>query len=143
MAKGLNKVQLIGHLGKDPELRYTPNGTAVCNFSLATTESYKADDGNWVDKTEWHNIVAWRKLAETCSNYLKKGSKIYLEGKLTTESYEKDGGDKRYITKIVANNMLFLDNKGGGAASQSNSGTEQSEPMTEDGSSSSDDDLPF
>ncbi|MCB0723303.1 MAG: single-stranded DNA-binding protein [Ignavibacteriae bacterium] len=140
MARGLNKVLLIGHLGKDPELRYTPNGTAVCNFSLATTESYKADDGNWVDKTEWHNIVAWRKLAETCSNYLKKGSKIYAEGKITTESYEKDGGDKRYITKVVLNSMIMLDAKGSSGGSQSSSsGSEESAPVTEDG----DDDLPF
>lgn len=108
MSKGLNKVQLIGHLGKDPELRYTPSGIAVCNFSLATTESFKQDD-EWKDKTEWHNIVAWRKLAETCSNYLKKGSKVYVEGKLQTESYEKDGGDKRYITKVIINSMIFLD----------------------------------
>ena len=140
MARGLNKVLLIGHLGKDPELRYTPNGTAVCNFSLATTESYKADDGNWVDKNEWHNIVAWRKLAETCSNYLKKGSKIYAEGKITTESYEKDGGDKRYITKVVLNSMIMLDAKGSSGGSQSSSsGSEESAPVTEDG----DDDLPF
>lgn len=141
MARGLNKVLLIGHLGKDPELRYTPNGTAVCNFSLATTESYKADDGNWVDKTEWHNIVAWRKLAETCSNYLKKGSKIYAEGKITTESYEKDGGDKRYITKVVLNSMIMLDSKGssGGGQSSSDSGSTESSPVTED----KEDDLPF
>ena len=140
MSRGLNKVILIGHLGKDPELRYTPNGTAVCNFSLATTEKYKADDGNWVDKTEWHNIVAWRKLAETCSNYLKKGSKVYLEGKLTTETYEKDGGDKKYYTKVVINSMIMLDSKGGGSAGSESSGSSQeTEPMTED----NDDDLPF
>lgn len=139
MSRGLNKVILIGHLGKDPELRYTPNGTAVCNFSLATTEKYKADDGNWVDKTEWHNIVAWRKLAETCSNYLKKGSKVYLEGKLTTETYEKDGGDKKYYTKVVINSMIMLDSKGGSAGSESSAGSQETEPMTEE----NDDDLPF
>lgn len=140
MARGLNKVLLIGHLGKDPELRYTPNGTAVCNFSLATSDSYKGDDGNWVDKTEWHNIVAWRKLAETCSNYLKKGSKVYLEGKVTTESYEKDGGDKRYITKIVINTMIMLDSKGGSGGSQAgDDSSSESAPVTDD----NEDDLPF
>ena len=138
MSRGLNKVILIGHLGKDPELRYTPNGTAVCNFSLATTEKYKADDGNWVDKTEWHNIVAWRKLAETCSNYLKKGSKVYLEGKLTTETYEKDGGEKKYYTKVVINSMIMLDSKGGSAGSESSGSSQETEPMTEEN-----DDLPF
>ena len=91
MGKGLNKVMLIGHLGKDPELSYTPSGTAVCKFSLATNDSYKGDDGNWVERTEWHNITAWRKLAEVCSQYLKKGSRIYLEGKIQTDTYEKDG----------------------------------------------------
>lgn len=136
MSKGLNKVQLIGHLGKDPELKYTSNGTAVCNFSLATTESYKQDD-SWVDKTEWHNIVAWRKLAETCSNYLKKGSKVYVEGKLQTESYEKDGGDKRYITKIIINSMIFLDGVDKGEVTIS----ENPEPI--EGAVIEDDDLPF
>lgn len=112
--RGLNKVMLIGHLGKDPELSYTPSGVAVCKFSLATNESYKGDDGNWVDRTEWHNITAWRKLAEICSQYLKKGSKIYLEGKIQTDTYDKDG-KKNYFTKIVMNEMLMLDNKPGTA----------------------------
>ena len=137
MAKGLNKVLLIGHLGKDPELKYTPNGTAVCNFSLASSDSYKGDDGNWVDRTEWHNIVVWRKLAEICGQYLKKGSKIYMEGKLTTESYEKDG-TKKYITKIVMSDMLMLDKKdaGGGATAA----TETTDSVKEE---STEDDLPF
>ena len=138
MAKGLNKVLLIGHLGKDPELKYTPNGTAVCNFSIASSDSYKGDDGNWVDRTEWHNIVVWRKLAEICGQYLKKGSKIYMEGKLTTESYEKDG-IKRYITKIVMSDMLMLDKKdaGGGAGSGT---TETADSVKEE---TTNDDLPF
>lgn len=111
MSKGLNKATLIGHLGKDVELKYTPNGTAVANFSLAVSESYKNESGEWVEKTEWFNVVAWKKTAETCSNYLRKGSKVYLEGKITNESYEKDG-EKKYITKIVAQNLVFLDKKG-------------------------------
>ena len=111
MAKGLNKVMLIGHLGKDPELKYTEKGTAYCNFSIATDESYKDENGNKVDRTEWHNIVTWRKLAEICQQYLKKGSKIYCEGKLQTDSYEKDG-IKRYSTKIVMTDMTMLDSKG-------------------------------
>ena len=110
MAKGLNKVMLIGRLGKDPELKYTEKGTAYCNFSIATDESYKDENGNKVDRTEWHNIVTWRKLAEICQQYLKKGSKIYCEGKLQTDSYEKDG-IKRYSTKIVMTDMAMLDSK--------------------------------
>lgn len=136
MAKGLNKVLLIGHLGKDPELKYTPNGTAVCNFSLASSDSYKGDDGNWVDRTEWHNIVVWRKLAEICGQYLKKGSKIYMEGKLTTESYEKDG-TKKYITKVVMSDMVMLDKKdsaGSGAAEETTDSVKEE---------STEDDLPF
>jgi single-strand DNA-binding protein len=117
MAKGLNKVMLIGHLGKDPEMSYTPSGVAVCKFSLATDESYKGEDGNKVEKVEWHNIVAWRKLGEICSTYLKKGSKIYAEGKIQTDTYEKDG-KKNYFTKIVISDMSMLDYKGSGKSSE-------------------------
>lgn len=143
MAKGLNKVMLIGHLGKDPELSYIPSGAAVCKFSLATNESYKGDDGNWVEKTEWHNITAWRKLAEICSQYLKKGSKVYLEGKLQTETYEKDG-KKNYYTKIVASEMVMLDSKGAQSGeyekpAASNGVTE----TVKDESINSEEDLPF
>lgn len=140
MAKGLNKVMLIGHLGKDPEMSYTPSGVAVCKFSLATNESYKGDDGNWVDRTEWHNITVWRKLAEICSQYLKKGSKIYLEGKIQTDTYEKDG-KKNYFTKIVMNEMVMLDKREGGAVtSESTNGTAEPERVSE---GNSDEDLPF
>ena len=138
MAKGLNKVLLIGHLGKDPELSYTPSGTAVCKFSLATNESYKGNDDNWVEKTEWHNIVAWRKLGEICSQYLKKGSKVYLEGKIQTDSYEKDG-KKNYFTKIVIDEMVMLDSKG---SSGSENGTTAETETAEKGSSDPND-LPF
>jgi single-strand DNA-binding protein len=139
MAKGLNKVMLIGHLGKDPELSYTPSGVAVCKFSIATNDSYKGDDGNWIERTEWHNITAWRKLAEICSQYLKKGSKIYLEGKIQTDTYEKDG-KKNYFTKIVMNEMLMLDNKGTGAAS---SETANGEAAAQVSDKNTEEDLPF
>jgi len=138
MAKGLNKVLLIGHLGKDPELSYTPSGVAVCKFSVATNESYKGDDGNWVEKTEWHNITAWRKLGEICSQYLKKGSKVYLEGKIQTDSYEKDG-KKNYFTKIVLSEMVMLDPKGAATGDNGSSGKQGEEVKAE----SSEDDLPF
>lgn len=137
--RGLNKVMLIGHLGKDPELSYTPSGIAVCKFSMATDESYKGDDGNLVAKTEWHNIVAWRKLGEICSQYLKKGSKIYIEGKINTETYEKDG-KKNYFTKIVADSMVMLDSKGGGAPASANNEVNTADTQVSDKAS---DDLPF
>ncbi|MBL8008088.1 MAG: single-stranded DNA-binding protein [Ignavibacteria bacterium] len=139
MAKGLNKVMLIGHLGKDPELSYTPSGVAVAKFSIATNESYKGDDGNLVEKTEWHNITAWRKLAEICSTYLKKGSKVYLEGKLQTDSYEKDG-KKNYFTKVVISDMVMLDSKGNDTSSE-NGNADIKAAVKE--SASGDDDLPF
>ena len=134
MARGLNKVMVIGNLGKDPELKYTPKGTAVCKFSLAANESYKDDNDNWVERTEWINITAWRKLAETCGQYLKKGSKIYAEGKLSTSSYEKDGV-KKYFTEVVLSNMIMLDKKEGG--------DEVAKPTDSVKEESSDDDLPF
>lgn len=140
MSYGLNKVMLIGHLGKDPELSYTPSGVAVCKFSLATDESYKGEDGNKVDRTEWHNMVAWRKLGEICSTYLKKGSKIYAEGKIQTESYEKEG-KKNYITKIIMSDMVMLDNKGGGKTPEIASATNGEAEVVSD--KSNDNDLPF
>ena len=113
MAYGLNKVQLIGHLGGDPELR-DANGTPVVSFSVATNESYKDQSGNLVERTEWHRIVAWRKLAEVMAEYLRKGSKVYIEGKLQTRSYDDKDGIKRYSTEIVASEFMFLDSKSDG-----------------------------
>ena len=103
-----NKVILAGNLGKDVELRYTLAGAAVASFYLATTERYKDKDGNKQEKTEWHNIVMWRQLAELASKYLQKGSKIYLEGKIQTRSYDDKDGNKRYVTEIIADQMEFL-----------------------------------
>jgi len=103
-----NKVILAGNLGKDPELRYTPSGDAVATFSVATTERYKDRDGNKQEKTEWHNIVVWRQLAEMVAKWLKKGSKVYLEGKIQTRSYDVRDGDKKYITEIVVDHVEFM-----------------------------------
>jgi len=104
----VNKVILVGRLGKDPELRYTPSGAAVATFSMATSERYTDRDGNRQEKTEWHNIVAWRQLAETCGKYLHKGKQVYIEGKIQTRSYDDRDGNKRYITEIVADQMQML-----------------------------------
>lgn len=119
MAKGtLNKVILIGRLGKDPELRYTPTGAAVATFNVATNEAYKDKDGKDVENTDWHRIVAWRKLAEICGQYLKKGSLVYIEGKLKTRSYDDKDGTKKYITEIVADNMQMLGGRMGDSGSE-------------------------
>ncbi len=143
MARSLNKVQLIGNLGKDPELRYTTAGVAVATFTIATNESWKDQDGNMQERTEWHNIVAWRKLAEICGEWLKKGKKVYIEGRLQTRSYDdKNTGTKKYITEIVADNMIMLDGKGG---TESSGGGAPAAAVHEDAShgGSKDDDLPF
>lgn len=104
----VNKVIVLGNLGKDPELRHLPNGDAVCNFSLATTESWKDKDGNKQDKTEWHNIVIFRKLAEIAGEYLKKGRPVYIEGRLQTRKWQDKEGKDRYTTEIVADQMQML-----------------------------------
>ena len=108
----VNKVILVGNLGKDPELRYTPSGTAVATFSMATTERYKDRDGNKQTKTEWHNIVAWRQLAEICGKFLHKGKQIYVEGKIQNRSYDDRDGNKRYISEVVINEMQMLGSRG-------------------------------
>jgi single-strand DNA-binding protein len=115
----VNKVILVGNLGKDPELRYTPAGAAVATFSLATTERFKGKDGQQQEKTEWHNIVAWRQLAEICGKFLHKGKQVYIEGRIQTRSYDDRDGNKRYITEIVADQMQMLGRAGeeGGAGS--------------------------
>lgn len=104
----VNKAIVLGNLGKDPELRHLPNGDAVCNFSLATTESWKDKDGNKQDKTEWHNVVIFRKLAEIAGEYLKKGRPVYIEGRLQTRKWQDKEGKDRYTTEIVADQMQML-----------------------------------
>ena len=121
MARGINKVILIGNLGKDPEVRYTPNGLAVANLTIATSESWKdKQSGEQVERTEWHRIVMYQRLAEISGEYLRKGSKIYLEGRLQTRKWQdKTTGQDRYTTEIVANEMQMLDSKGGSGGTES------------------------
>ena len=114
---GINKVILIGNLGKDPELRFTPGGQAVVNFTLATKRSWMDKEGQRQEKTEWHRIVVWGKLAELCSNYLSKGRQAYLEGELQTREWQDKDGNKRYTTEIVANQVQFLGSRTDGATS--------------------------
>jgi single-strand DNA-binding protein len=119
---GVNKAILVGNLGKDPEMRYTPNGVAVCSFPMATSETYKdRNSGERVTQTEWHNIVIWRGMAETAEKYLKKGSQVFIEGKIKTRSWEDQQGQKRYTTEVVADVMQLLDrpnsNQGGSTTS--------------------------
>ena len=134
MSRSVNKVILIGNLGRDPELRYTSGGTPVANFSVATTERWRNQEGEMQEHTEWHNIVAWRRLAEVAGEYLKKGSRIYLEGKIRTRTWEQEG-QKRYRTEIMLDNMLMLDARGEPGQPAGDSGFEPDQI--------SDDDIPF
>jgi single-strand DNA-binding protein len=116
MSRGVNKVILIGNLGSDPEVKYTPSGAPVANFSLATSESWSdKNTGERQERTEWHRLVLWRKLAEIAGQYLKKGSKIYVEGKLQTRSWDYQNGQKKYTTEVVVNDMQMLDSRGDSA----------------------------
>jgi len=119
---GVNKVILIGNVGADPELRYTAGGTAVTNFNIATNENWTDSAGERQERTEWHRIVVWGRLAEICNQYLRKGSKVFIEGRLQTRSWETQDGQKRYTTEVVARDMQMLDSRGefesGGSASQ-------------------------
>jgi single-strand DNA-binding protein len=156
MAKSVNKVILIGNLGKDPEVRYTPQGTAVATLTLATNERFKDKDGNWQDRTEWHRVVAWQRLAEICGEYLKKGRSVYIEGKLQTRSWEdKNTHEKKYSTEIIANDLVLLGGgQGQGAAggeegssrsraTGSGNGMNQPTPDYEGATQITDDDIPF
>jgi len=117
MARGVNKVILVGNLGKDPEVRYMPNGNAIANITLATTDSWKdKQTGEQQEKTEWHRIVMFRRLGEIAGEYLKKGSQVYIEGKLQTRKWQDNSGNDRYTTEIVANEMQMLGGRGGGSA---------------------------
>ncbi len=153
MARGVNKVILIGNLGKDPEVRYTPSGLAVANITLATSESWKdKQTGENVERTEWHRVVFYQRLAEIAGEYLRKGSKVYVEGKLQTRKWQdKNSGQDRYTTEIIGDSMQMLDSKGGSSngdspsyeksstASSSTAATADAAP----GLDNFDDDIPF
>ena len=139
---GVNKVILVGNLGKDPEVRYLEGGTAVAKFSLATSESYKDKTGKKVDQTEWHNIVLWRGLAEVAEKYLKKGMQVYIEGKIRSRSWEDKEGVKKYTTEIIAENLNILgkkEDRDGNAAHESSNETSNVTTAANE----STDDLPF
>ena len=118
MARGVNKVILVGNLGKDPEVRYMPSGGAVANVTIATTDQWKdKQTGEQREKTEWHNVVFYQRLAEIVGEYLKKGSQVYVEGRLQTRKWQDKNGNDRYTTEIIANEMQMLGGRGGGSAS--------------------------
>lgn len=150
MARGVNKVILVGNLGKDPEVRYMPNGNAVANITIATSESWKdKTTGENQEKTEWHRVVLFRRLGEIAGEYLKKGSQVYIEGKLQTRKWQDNNGQDRYTTEIIANEMQMLGGRGGGASSSASFSSEdgaasaaRSTAMAE-GPNDFDDDIPF
>lgn len=153
MAKSVNKVILLGNVGKDPEIRATGGGTMVANFSLATTDRTKDQSGNWTDRTEWHNLVAFQRTAEIVRDYVKKGSKLYVEGKIQTRSWDdKTSGEKKYRTEIIVNDLSLLSGRGegdsGGSYNRSNSASydQRSSAPADDlvqSTEITDDDIPF
>jgi single-strand DNA-binding protein len=151
MARGVNKVILVGNLGKDPEVRYMPNGNAIANITLATTESWKdKQSGEQQEKTEWHRIVMFRRLGEIAGEYLKKGSQVYIEGKLQTRKWQDNSGNDRYTTEIVASDMQMLGGRGGGGSAgfpgdsaPAQAAPAQSAPSPAAAGGDFDDDIPF
>ena len=151
--KSLNRVQLIGNLGKDPEIKYTPSGTPVAKITIATNERFKDKSGEWQDRTEWHNVVLWQRLAEIAGEYLKKGGKVFIEGRLQTRSWDdKQTDQKRYATDIVASDLILLGGRGegGGGGDFSSRGSNnfdqrapEAEPAGVGSGPISDEDIPF
>jgi single-strand DNA-binding protein len=142
---GVNKVILVGNLGRDPEIRYTPGGQAVANFTLATSESFNNREGKREERTEWHRIVVWGKTAENCAQYLSKGRTVYIEGRLQTREWEDKEGQKRRTTEVVAQTVQFLGGPrgSGGGAPSSGQGGGGFEGPSEDSSPPAGDDIPF
>lgn len=152
MARSVNKVILVGNVGKDPEIKVASNGNAIATFSLATTDRAKDQTGNWTDRTEWHNLVAFQRTAEIVRDYVKKGSKLYIEGKIQTRSWDdKETQQKRYKTEVLVNDLVLLSGRGDGESSgsytRSGSSFDQRQPAQADevvqGTEITDDDIPF
>ncbi|MBS1849692.1 MAG: single-stranded DNA-binding protein [Acidobacteria bacterium] len=151
--KSLNRVQLIGNLGKDPEVKYTPSGTPVAKLTIATNERFKDKGGEWQDRTEWHNVVLWQRLAEIAGEYLKKGGKVYIEGRLQTRSWDDPKTNtKKYMTEVVGSDLILLSGRGdggggggdfGGARSSNSFDQRTPEPEMSPASPISDEDIPF
>jgi len=143
MARGVNKVILIGNIGKDPEVRYTQSGTAVCNTSLATSESWKdKQSGEQQERTEWHNLTFFGRMAEVAGEYLKKGSQVYVEGSITTDKWQDKDGNDRYTTKIKVRDMQMLGGKGGSSGNSHQTPTARSQ-ASEPVQNEFDEDIPF
>src|SRR5450755_4451955 len=156
--RSLNRVQLIGNLGKDPEIKHTPQGTAVAKIAIATNERFKDKSGEWQERTEWHNVVLWQRMAEIAGEYLKKGGKVYIEGRLQTRSWDdKTTGQKKYMTEVVASDLILLGGRGEGggdfpgssrgapssAGAANNSAQRTPEPEPAGSGPITDDDFPF
>jgi single-strand DNA-binding protein len=145
MARGINKVILVGNLGSDPEVRYTASGDAVANINVATAESWKdKQTGEKQERTEWHRVVMFKRLGEIAGEYLKKGSQVYIEGKLQTRKWQDKNGNDRYTTEIVANDMQMLGSRGGSASYNNDAAPAPAKPATASaGADDFDDDIPF
>lgn len=139
----LNKAMIIGNLGQDPEVRYTQNNTAVATLSIATSERYRDSNGDTQERTEWHRVVAWGKTAEICQSYLKKGSKVYIEGPIQTRSWEDKDGQKRYTTEIKALSLVMLDSRGSSANDSAAQPMSAPNSFNDADMNDIDDDLPF
>jgi single-strand DNA-binding protein len=154
MARGVNKVILVGNLGKDPDMKYTASGAAIANITIATSESWNdKQTGEKVEKTEWHRVVAFQRLAEIMGEYLRKGSQVYIEGKLQTRKWQDQNGQDRYTTEVVANDMQMLGSRGGeggggrpqggGGGFRNNPQTQQTQSQPKPDNDFADDDIPF
>lgn len=143
MGRSVNKAILIGHVGKTPEVRYTQGGAPVANFSLATNETWTGNTGEKQERTDWHRIVAWRKLAEFCQEYIQKGALLYIEGRIRTRSYDDRDGTKRYITEIEAQNITMLDKKMGGGREAGEPGDIPVDSLPPEPGTAGDDEVPF